>query len=96
MVAVPAEKTLKRCRVAAGAARAAAVLPASAHHGVAERGAGGGILYLMLGVRAYWENVSFALGVKLPTWTDLNEEDEQRGAEGKERYRVIYSVSALF
>jgi hypothetical protein len=50
----------------------------------------------MPGVRAYWENVSVALGVKLPAWTDLNEEDEQQGAEGKENYRVIFSMSALF
>ena len=64
--------------------------------GVAESGTGGHILYVMPGVRAYWENVSFALGVKLPTWTDLNEEDEQQGAEGKEDYRLIFSVSALF
>ena len=26
----------------------------------------------------------------------FNEEDQQRGAEGKENYRVIFSVSALF
>jgi hypothetical protein len=64
--------------------------------GVAESGTGGDILYVMPGVRAYWENVSFALGVKLPVWQDLNEEDEQQGAEGKEKYRLIFSVSALF
>lgn len=64
--------------------------------GVAERGTGGQILYVMPGLRAYWENVSAALGVKLPAWTNLNEEDEQQGAEGKERYRLILSVSALF
>jgi hypothetical protein len=64
--------------------------------GVAERGTGGHILYVMPGVRAYWENVSVALGVKLPAWTDLNEEDKQQGAEGKERYRLILSLSALF
>jgi hypothetical protein len=63
---------------------------------VAESGTGGEILYVMPGVRAYWENVSFALGVKLPAWTDLNEDDEQQGAEGKEDYRVILSMSALF
>lgn len=64
--------------------------------GVAERGTGGHILYVMPGARAYWDNLSLALGVKLPAWTDLNEEDEQQGAEGKERYRVVFSVSALF
>jgi hypothetical protein len=65
-------------------------------NGVAERGTGGDILYVMPGVRAYWESLSFALGVKLPAWTDLNEADEQQGAEGKEKYRVISSFSALF
>ena len=50
----------------------------------------------MPGARAYWDNLSFALGVKLPVVQDLNEADEQQGAEGKERYRVIFSVSALF
>lgn len=64
--------------------------------GVADSGTGGDILYVMPGVRAYWENTSLALGVKLPAWTDLNEEDEQQGAEGKEKYRLIFSVSALF
>ena len=64
--------------------------------GVAERATGGDILYVMPGLRAYWESVSLALGVKLPAWTDLNEEDQQQGAEGKENYRVIFSVSALF
>jgi hypothetical protein len=63
---------------------------------VAERGTGGNILYVMPGVRAYWDNLSFALGVKLPAVHNLNEEDEQQGAEGKENYRVIFSVSALF
>jgi hypothetical protein len=40
--------------------------------------------------------VSFAFGVKLPIATDLNEDDEQQGAEGKENYRLIFSISALF
>jgi len=64
--------------------------------GVAERATGGDVLYVMPGARAYWDNLSFALGVKLPVVQDLNEADEQQGAEGKERYRVIFSVSALF
>ncbi|MTW22284.1 transporter [Allochromatium palmeri] len=64
--------------------------------GVAERGTGGQILYLTPGVRAYWNNVSFAFGVKLPIATDLNEDAEQQGAEGKENYRLVFSISALF
>jgi len=29
-------------------------------------------------------------------WTGLNEEEQQQGAEGKERYRLILTFSALF
>lgn len=65
-------------------------------NGMAERATGGHILYLTPGIRAYWNTVSFAFGVKLPIATDLNEEDEQQGAEGKENYRLIFSISALF
>ena len=64
--------------------------------GVPERATGGDVLYVMPGARAYWDKLSFALGLKLPVVQDLNEADEQQGAEGKERYRVIFSVSALF
>lgn len=64
--------------------------------GVAEQATGGQMLYVMPGVRAYWNNLSFALGVKLPAWTDLNEEPDQQGGEGKENYRIIFSLSALF
>jgi hypothetical protein len=64
--------------------------------GVYERATGGDMIYLMPGVRAYWENLSVAFGVKTPVWTDLNEEDEQQGGEGTEDYRLIFAVSALF
>ena len=29
------------------------------------------------------------------SWTDLNEEDDQQGAEGKEDYRAIFTFSVL-
>jgi hypothetical protein len=64
--------------------------------GISELATGGQILYVMPGIRAYWNNLSFALGVKLPAWTDLNEEPDQQGGEGKENYRIIFSLSALF
>lgn len=57
---------------------------------------GGKVVYAMPGLRAYWQNMSFALGVKKPVWTHLNESEQQQGAEGKERYRVIFSASLLF
>ncbi|OMG53113.1 hypothetical protein BJN45_12840 [Azonexus hydrophilus] len=64
--------------------------------GVGERGTGGRMLYVMPGVRAYWHNASFALGVKKPVWTDLNESSTQQGAEGKEKYRLVFSASLMF
>jgi hypothetical protein len=65
-------------------------------NGVHERATGGDILYLMPGVRVYWDNVSAAFGVKHHVLTDLNEEDEQQGGEGTEDYRLIFTLSALF
>ncbi len=65
-------------------------------NGVGERGTGGRMVYLLPGVRAYWHNASFALGLKKPVWTDLNESGTQQGAEGKEKYRLIFSASLMF
>ena len=65
-------------------------------NGSGERATGGQMLYLLPGFRAYWRNTSLGLGVKLPTWTDLNEEGEQQGGEGKESYRLICTFSLLF
>jgi hypothetical protein len=47
-------------------------------------------------VRVYWNKITAAFGVKKAVWTHLNEEDQQQGAEGKERYRLIFSISTLF
>ena len=65
-------------------------------NGSGERATGGHILYAVPGVRAYWRNTSLAVGVKVPTWTNLNEESEQQGGEGKEDYRLICTLSLLF
>jgi hypothetical protein len=65
-------------------------------NGSGERATGGQILYVLPGFRAYWRNMSLGLGVKLPTWKKLNEEDEQQGAEGKEEYRLIFTLSVIF
>ncbi len=65
-------------------------------NGVAARATGGRIAYAVPGVRVYWRNTSFALGLKKPVWTRLNEADQQQGAEGKEKYRLIFSASVLF
>lgn len=64
--------------------------------GVGERGTGGRMVYLMPGVRAYIDKASLALGIKKAVWTRLNESSEQQGAEGKEKYRLVFSASYLF
>jgi hypothetical protein len=61
-----------------------------------ERATGGDILYLVPGIRAYRRNYSLGVGLKVPVWTDLNEEPMQQGGEGTEDYRLIVTVSALF
>jgi hypothetical protein len=57
---------------------------------------GGDILYGVFGARLYKEGSSLALAVKRPIRTRLNEADQQQGAEGKEKYRLIASFSMLF
>lgn len=57
---------------------------------------GGHIIYFLPGLRLYVNDVSLALGVKVPVYTVLNESDEQQGAEGKEKLRFIFSFSTLF
>jgi hypothetical protein len=64
--------------------------------GVGEEATGGEMIYAMPGVRLSWERLSMGLGVKTPVWTNLNEEREQQGAEGKEDYRLILTASTLF
>jgi hypothetical protein len=64
--------------------------------GIGEEATGGSMVYLAPGVRLSIDRVSLAAGVKFPTWTNLNEESFQQGAEGKEDYRLILSASWLF
>ncbi len=61
-----------------------------------EPATGGDMLYGVLGARLYKDTMSLGLAVKRPIWTDLNEEADQQGAEGKERYRLIAIFSVLF
>jgi len=65
-------------------------------NGLDEIATGGDMLYALPGVRVYWDNISAAIGVKSPIWTDLNEESQQQGGEGTEDYRLIFSFSMLF
>ena len=65
-------------------------------NGVDELATGGNMLYIQPGTRLYKDNVSLALGVKFPAWTDLNEEGDQQGAEGTEKYRIELTFSTMF
>jgi hypothetical protein len=63
--------------------------------GVGEAATGGQMIYAVPGARLYVQRTSLGVGIKVPVWTDLNEEDEQQGAEGKEKYRFILSFSTI-
>jgi hypothetical protein len=66
-------------------------------NGVPDPDSGGDMLYAVLGARLYQDNMSLGLAVKKPVWKDLNElTGPQQGAEGKEKYRLIATFSALF
>lgn len=65
-------------------------------NGQGEDATGGNMIYTTLGTRLYKDSSSLALGLKLPVWTNLNEEDDQQGAEGKESYRFLLTFSTLF
>ncbi|MCX7957593.1 MAG: transporter [Deltaproteobacteria bacterium] len=64
-------------------------------NGEGAKATGGHIFYILPGFRAYVNNVSIGLGAKFPVYTILNEADEQQGAEGKEKIRIIFSFSAM-
>ncbi|MEY3220010.1 MAG: hypothetical protein RIT27_1367 [Pseudomonadota bacterium] len=64
-------------------------------NGEAEQATGGNILYATSGLRLYYDKFSLGLGLKIPIKTNLNEEPLQQGSEGKEKYRLLFSFSAL-
>jgi hypothetical protein len=64
--------------------------------GIGAIATGGEMVYGVLGVRLYQDNMSLGLALKKPIWTDLNEENQQQGAEGREKYRFIATFSTLF
>ncbi len=57
---------------------------------------GGEVLYGTVGGRVFFRTMSLGLGYKLPLWKDLNEEELQQGSEGKEKYRLILTLSFIF
>jgi hypothetical protein len=71
-------------------------LARDSRNGESETGTGGKILYMLPGVRFYWDKASLAVGVKKPVSTRLNEADQQQGGEGTEKLRFIMSFSYLF
>lgn len=65
-------------------------------NGVKVEDSGGDIVYGVLGGRLYYKRASLGAGVKVPIWKDLNQDDKQQGAEGKEKYRLILTFSFIF
>jgi hypothetical protein len=57
------------------------------------RASGGAILYAGAGLRAYYGPVTMALGVRRAALKDLNEQAEQQGSEGLEKFRAVLTVS---
>ena len=63
------------------------------------RATGGNILYLSPGLRFAFprlQNANLGILVKIPVYKRLNEQDEQQGSEGLEKYRVIATLSFYF
>lgn len=65
-------------------------------NGEPEEATGGKMLYVQPGIRLYKKAVTIALGVKWPAYKNLNEEEDQQGAEGTEDYRAELTFSTLF
>jgi hypothetical protein len=63
------------------------------------RASGGNILYLSPGLRLAFpklQNANLGLLIKIPVLKSLNEQDEQQGSEGLEKYRAIFTLSFYF
>ena len=60
---------------------------------------GGNVLYVSPGLRLSMpkmQNANLGLLVKFPACKDLNEQSQQQGAEGLEKYRIITTLSFFF
>jgi len=67
--------------------------------GVGQEATGGNILYLSPGVRfsvPEFQNANLGLLAKFPVWKQLNEQSQQQGAEGLEKFRLISTLSFYF
>lgn len=65
-------------------------------NGIPGTAGGGDMLYGVLGLRFYQGVTSVGVAVKKPIWTRLNEAAQQQGSEGKEKYRLVTTFSAMF
>ncbi|RME12373.1 MAG: transporter, partial [Aquificota bacterium] len=65
-------------------------------NGISVEDSGGDVVYGVFGGRLYYRRASLGAGVKLPLWKDLNQQSQQQGAEGKEKYRLIITLSLIF
>ncbi len=65
-------------------------------NGLKVEDSGGHIIYGVLGGRLYYKRASLGAGLKLPFWKDLNNQSQQQGSEGKEKYRFIMTLSLIF
>ncbi len=68
-------------------------------NGQGARASGGTILYLSPGLRFSFpkiQNANLGLLVKIPVLKNLNEEGEQQGSEGLEKYRFVLTLSFFF
>ncbi|HMK65149.1 MAG TPA: transporter, partial [Thermodesulfobacteriota bacterium] len=74
-------------------------LARDSENGQSARASGGTILYLSPGLRFSFpklQNANLGLMVKFPVWKNLNEESEQQGSEGLEKYRLVLTLSFFF
>jgi hypothetical protein len=74
-------------------------LARDSENGQPARASGGTILYLSPGLRFSFpkiQNANLGLMMKFPVWKNLNEESEQQGSEGLEKYRLILTLSFFF
>jgi hypothetical protein len=67
--------------------------------GEPKKASGGTILYLTPGMRFSFprlQNANLGIGIKVPVYRNLNEQDQQQGSEGLEKYRAIVTLSFYF
>ncbi len=67
--------------------------------GESQPATGGNVLYLSPGLRFFFpkiQNTCLGLLIKIPIFKSLNEQNQQQGSEGLEKYRAIATLSFIF